>query len=55
MVGGGARVNYTGEGNLLTASYPLDSTTWKASAKDHIRNDPATIDVCALGIKVSVS
>jgi hypothetical protein len=55
LVGGGARVNYTGEGNLLTASYPLDSTTWKASSKDHFRNDPATIDVWALGIKVSVS
>ena len=55
MVAGGARVNYAGAGNLLTASYPLDSNTWKAGSKDHLGSDPATIDVHALGIKVSVS
>lgn len=55
MVAGGARVNWTGNGNLLTASYPLDSNTWKARSKEHVHPDPATIDVRALGIKVSVS
>jgi hypothetical protein len=55
MVAGGASVNYAGWGSMLTASYPLDSKTWKASSKDHGEPDIATIDVLALGIKVSVN
>lgn len=55
MVGGGAQVNYTGAGNMLTASYPSNSSTWLAKSKDHIASDPATITAYAVGIKVSVS
>jgi hypothetical protein len=34
ILSGGAKSHFTGAGNLLTASYPLQNT-WKASAKDH--------------------
>jgi hypothetical protein len=55
IVGGGARVFYTGVGSLLTASYPsIDSTdvyrTWNAAAKDHGQSDPSTIAAYALAI-----
>jgi hypothetical protein len=55
MVGGGAKANYTGEGNLLTASYPSNSSTWLAKSKDQIKSDPATITAYAVGIKVLVN
>jgi hypothetical protein len=56
MVGGGARVDYgSGAGNLLTASYPLDSKTWKVTSKDHLDSSPARIHAYALGVKVSAS
>src|SRR5262249_6417995 len=38
---GGARVNWQGGGNLLTASYPEGDNTWRASCKDHIVGDGA--------------
>ncbi len=51
VISGGARVNWQGgSGNLLTASYPEDSRTWVARAKDHINPSPASIDVWALGL-----
>src|SRR5919199_114585 len=57
MVGGGAEVRWNGQGNMLTASYPIleapDSrtfNTWKAQSKDHLTSDPATITVYALGL-----
>jgi hypothetical protein len=52
VVGGGARVNYSGAGNMLTASYPRDKQTWEARSKDHAQSDPATLDVYAIGLKV---
>ncbi|MEP0919350.1 hypothetical protein NC981_21195 [Leptolyngbya sp. DQ-M1] len=53
LVGGGAQVNWTGHGNLLTASYPSeDGTAWQVSSKDHINASPATITGYAIGVKV---
>jgi hypothetical protein len=41
MIGGGAQVNWSGSGNLLTASYPRDRITWACAAKDHLESkDP---------------
>jgi len=50
VIGGGARVNWQGAGNMLTASYPSSETEWTALAKDHDAPSPATIDVYALGL-----
>jgi len=53
ILGGGARVNCrydeTG-GNLLTASYPQDNSTWVVQAKDHEVSDPSDIDVWAIAL-----
>eukprot|EP01137_Pigoraptor_chileana_P010109 Opistho-2@3941 len=46
IVGGGAVVNWTRAGNLLTAAYPVIDNgrqAWVACAKDHMSSDPATI------------
>jgi tetratricopeptide (TPR) repeat protein len=50
LVGGGARVNWAEPGNLLTASYPGESS-WKANAKDHLYSSPANVSVYAIGLK----
>lgn len=50
ILGGGARVNWSGDGNLLTASFPKDAQTWVAKAKDHSFASPATIDAWAIAI-----
>lgn len=51
LTGGGARTSCT-QGNLLTGSFPLDSTTWHAEAKDHNVICPSTIDVWSIGLKL---
>jgi hypothetical protein len=53
LVGGGARVNWTGVGNLLTASFPNLSGTgiWTASSKDHLKPDAATLTTYAIGLR----
>ena len=51
MVGGGAQVNYSGDGNMLFASYPKAERTWRAQSKDHIKADGATIAAYAMGLK----
>ncbi|MCB0425184.1 MAG: trypsin-like peptidase domain-containing protein [Mangrovimonas sp.] len=51
MTGGGAKDNWSGAGNLLTASYPLTNDTWKAKGKDHGNADRANITVYVIGIK----
>lgn len=51
MTGGGARVNWTGAGNLLTASFPATNGVWEARAKDHRVSDPAAITVYAIGLR----
>ena len=52
LVGGGAIVNWNGQGQLLTASYP-EGSTWQAAAKDHFEDDPSTITVYAMGAQPS--
>ena len=52
LVGGGAQVNWQGEGNLLTASYP-DRNTWKVASKDHKPpGESCTITAYAIGARV---
>lgn len=56
LTGGGARVNWKGHGNLLTASRPISGdgiryAGWEARAKDHSVASPATITVYAILIK----
>jgi hypothetical protein len=50
ILGGGAKVNWSGHGNMLTASYPVAPGTWIAKAKDHGQSDESNIDVWAIGI-----
>jgi hypothetical protein len=50
LIGGGAKVNWSGQGNLLTESYPYSDITWRAVSKDHYYVSPATITAYAIGI-----
>jgi hypothetical protein len=50
IVGGGAVINYTGAGSLLTASYPKDIHTWYAAGKDHEVPDEEAITVYVLAL-----
>ena len=52
LVGGGARVNWTEPGNMLTASFP-QGNSWIARSKDHARSSVATLSVFAIGLKQS--
>ena len=56
-IGGGAKDNYTGSGNMLWASYPVlngvgQVTGWTAAGKDQIIPDESTITAYVIGIKV---
>lgn len=51
MTGGGAKDNWSGQGNLLTASFPVTNDTWKAKGKDQGVADRANVTVYAIGIK----
>jgi hypothetical protein len=53
LLGGGARANYHGNGQLLTASFPQNGNTWYGESKDHQVSDPATLTVWAIGLKKS--
>jgi hypothetical protein len=51
LLAGGARDNFTGGGNLLTASFPDGDSTWVARGKDHHGvDDHASVSVFAIGI-----
>jgi hypothetical protein len=56
VVGGGAWADFTGQGAMLTGSFPtsqfqfLDS--WTGRSKDHLVADPHTLRVFAIGIKL---
>lgn len=52
LVGGGAAVTSTGAGGFLTGSWPLDSSMWIASSKDHVFADAHTITAYAIGMKL---
>lgn len=56
MVSGGFKVeNPEGTtGNLGTASYPINSTTWEARSKDHLRPSPDRITAYAVAIDNSI-
>jgi hypothetical protein len=44
LLGGGASVEWSGAGNLLTSAWPdLGGRAWVASSKDHERGSPARI------------
>ena len=58
MLSGGFWVDWHGEGNLATASFPTALTPdvtlargWKVKSKDHLKGSPATIWAYAVGIK----
>jgi hypothetical protein len=48
--GGGAFDNWSGDGNLLTASFP-NGQCWIASGKDHMVSDPAAITAYVIGLR----
>jgi hypothetical protein len=50
LSGGGALDQWTGAGNLLTASYP-NGTCWNAAGKDHVDPSPAAITAYVIGIQ----
>jgi hypothetical protein len=51
LIGGGARVNWSGQGNLLVDSHPNTTlTTWSVASKDHVNSSPATIEAYAIGL-----
>jgi Thiol-activated cytolysin len=50
LVSGGFRVDWTGAGNLATASFPT-SLNWTARSKDHDVSDPANIRVFAISLQ----
>lgn len=51
LVGGGFRVDYHGDGNIGTASFPSTQFSWKARSKDHDFPDPANLHVWAICLK----
>ncbi len=53
LIGGGAIVNWSGPGNLLTESYP-EGNSWLVKSKDHTVESPATITSYAIGIKNTI-
>lgn len=56
MVGGGAWVDWTGEGNILFASHPTESkTAWRVQSKDHVKSSPARITAYAVGLRSKVA
>jgi hypothetical protein len=50
LVGGGAVAIYSGDGQLLTESYPSSTTAWTASSKDHNHADPGQVVAWAVSI-----
>ncbi|WP_137939730.1 hypothetical protein [Chitinivorax sp. B] len=54
LLGGGFRVNWSGMGNLATASYPETAYTWRARSKDHVAASPASTQSFAIAIKQSI-
>ena len=51
IIGGGATDHWSGQGNMLTASYPRSTTSWFAAGKDHEVASPATISAFVLAIE----
>jgi len=51
LVGGGAKNNWSGSGNLLTSFYPETENTWRADGKEHQGSSPSNITAYAIGLK----
>jgi hypothetical protein len=51
IISGGARVDWTEPGNLLTASYPEGTSAWVARSKDHQQPSPAHIEAWAVALR----
>ena len=54
LAGGGLKVNWSGAGNLATASAPSGANGWRARSKDHYTASPATATAYAIGINGSI-
>lgn len=51
VVGGGAKVEYSGDGQLLAKSYPTaGGRSWRVQSKDHLRSDPGYITAFAVAM-----
>lgn len=55
LLSGGASSNASGSGQLLTASFPPNSTSWTASAKDHQQSDIASVTAYAVSIPICLN
>ena len=64
LISGGAKVNWSGAGNLLTSmgpnvgfctTDPCDGQRWLAGSKEHGWSSPATITAFAIGIKPTIA
>jgi hypothetical protein len=51
LVSGGFKIDWSGEGNLATASFPSNDLSWTAKSKDHGSASPANLHVCAIGLR----
>ena len=50
LAGGGVKVNWSGAGNLATASAPSGATGWRVRSKDHYTSSPSTATAYAIGV-----
>jgi hypothetical protein len=55
LVGGGFKVNWSGNGNIGTASAPSGSNGWRARSKDHLESSPATALAYAIGLRSNIA
>ena len=60
LVGGGINVDWNvnpgvSQGNLATASYPQNNSSWFASSKDHQYVSPANLTAYAIGLKETLA
>lgn len=51
LVSGGFRVDWSGDGNLATASFPSSNFSWTARSKDHDLPSPANIRTFAVCLR----
>ena len=54
LIGGGFKVNWSGAGNLGTASAPSGITGWRVRSKDHNVVSPATATAYAIGFPTTI-
>jgi hypothetical protein len=55
ILSGGARINWSGAGNLLVVSQPIPTlAAWEVQGKDHVFVSPATIDAYVISINPDI-